>query len=275
MHTPVFFEEAIDALGIKAGGKYIDGTAGEGGHLQRMLELGGVVLGLDLDSNQIKNLETKINNPNCILVQGNFAEIEKIATERKFLPVEGVLLDLGLSMKQIKESGKGLSYKALEDNLDMRLDDSFEDTAADLLNRATEEELFDIFARYSEELNSKKIAKEIVLTRRFHKLEKVGDLIQVLYKTVSEDREKTYSRIFQALRIAVNHEFDNIKNGLAGAVNIISPNGKVVVISFHSLEDRIVKQFARSRGLKMKEIKIKDQAKKSFERSARLRVIEK
>ena len=272
MHTPVLLKEVIEALNIKKDGLYIDATFGEGGYSQAIIDKGGKVLGIDLDQNQISNFKFLISN--LKLVEGNFADIEKIAKENNFFPVDGVVFDLGLSMRQISQLGRGFSFKKLNEPLDMRMSTDTEITAKYLLNHLSESELFDVFARNSEEINSQKIAHEIIIKRQFRKLEIVGNLINCIDKAIGEQDNNAYKRIFQALRIEVNQEFDNLKKGLTGSVKIIKSDGKIAVVTFHSLEDRIVKNFSKTQGIKLLNKKpIMNRLGKSFERSAKLRIL--
>ena len=260
MHTPVLLEQVIEALDIKKDGLYVDATFGEGGYSQTILEKGGKVLGIDWDEEQyqISNIkyqkyisllrqgfEGQAKIKNLKMANGNFKDIERIAKENDFFPVDGVVFDLGLSMKQISESGRGFSYKKLNEPLDMRMSLKSETKASDLVNHLSESELYEVFAKNSEEINSQAVAREIVHKRQFRKLETVNDLINSIDKAIDGQDKSVYQRIFQALRIEVNQEFDNLKKGLIGASKIINEEGKIVVISFHSLEDRIVKQFFR------------------------------
>lgn len=273
MHTPVLLEQVIDALEIKKDGLYVDATFGEGGYSNAILDKGGKVLGIDLDHEQIQNPNVKIQT-NLKLVQGNFGEIEKIAKENNFFSVDGVVFDLGLSMRQISQLGRGFSFKKLNEPLDMRMSTDTEMTAKYLLNHLSESELFDVFARNSEEINSQKIAHEIIIKRQFKKLEIVGNLTNCIDKAIGEQDNNAYKRIFQALRIEVNQEFDNLKKGLTGSVRIIKSDGKIAVVTFHSLEDRIVKNFSKTQGIKLLNKKpIINRLGKSFERSAKLRVL--
>jgi len=274
MHTPVLLQEAVNGLKVKKNGLYIDATFGEGGHAREILKQGGKVLGIDLDINQIRNSIPIISGRNLKLVQGNFANIEEIAKENDFFRVDGILFDLGLSMNQIDSSGKGFSYRRINEPLDMRIDPNLEETAEDLVNSYSEDQLYEIFAKFSEELNSRAIAGAIVFTRRIKKIRKVGDLLTVIKKTVKINEEQASKRIFQALRIKVNNELENLKQGLKGSLKILQQEGRIVVISFHSLEDRIVKNFIRDNQLDQinKKVIIGDQ-NISFERSAKLRII--
>ncbi len=275
MHTPVLLEQVIDALEIKKDGLYVDATFGEGGYSHAILDKGGKVLGIDWDLEQIQNPKSEIQKfRNLKLVEGNFANIEKIAKENNFFPVDGVVFDLGLSMRQISQLGRGFSFKKLNEPLDMRMSLETEITAKYLLNHLSESELFDVFARNSEEINSQKIAHEIIIKRQFKKLEIVGNLTNCIDKAIGEQDNNAYKRIFQALRIEVNQEFDNLKKGLTGSVKIIKSDGKIAVVTFHSLEDRIVKNFSKTQGIKLLNKKpIINKLGKSFERSAKLRIL--
>ena len=273
MHTPVLLQKVIEGLQIKPGNKYIDATIGEGGHTKAILEKGAYVLGIDRNQEQITRLESTLHNERLKLVQGNFADIEKIAKENDFVPVEGILFDLGLSWRQLSELGKGFSYRPVEEPLDMRLDHSTEQTGEYILNTFTQEQLYNMIATNSEEVKASDIAEAIVQQRKGRKFKKVGDLNRTIASVVGENAGKTYARIYQAIRIEVNDEFGNLRKGLTGALKIVRPGGKIAIISFHSLEDRIVKQFMREKKVKMESKNaIAGDRTLSFERSSKLRV---
>jgi len=272
MHTPVLLDQVIEALEVKKNGQYIDATFGEGGYSQAIINMGGKVLAIDLDQAQVS--DNPLSMDNLKLVEGNFGNIEKIAKENNFFPVDGVVFDLGLSMKQISQSGRGFSFKKLNEPLDMRMSLKTEMTAKYLLNHLSEAELFEVFAKNSEEINSQKIARQVIIMRQFRKLETVNNLTDCIDKAVGEQDNNAYKRIFQALRIQVNEEFENLKNGLSGATKIIKDDGKIAVVTFHSLEDRIVKNFSKSQGLKLSNKKpIMNRRGRTFEKSAKLRLI--
>lgn len=272
MHTSVFLEEAVQALNVRQGMKYIDATFGEGGHARLIQSKGGTVLGLDADRIQA----TKEHE--LTVVHGNYAEIKTIAEEHGFIPVSGVLFDFGLSMVQLKTGGKGLSYKNDNEPLDMRLGDEGQ-PASEYLNTAPFEDLAELITKYSEDLSSERIARRIVVFRAKKPIATVGDLKSIVIEATrmqGKALEKTYARIFQAVRIIVNDELGQIKLGLEGAYEILEPGGRIVIISFHSLEDRLVKAFVRSKGLKQQRISVQKSRKlQTFERSATLRIIEK
>jgi len=273
MHTPVLLKEVIENLDIKAKGTYIDATFGEGGYSKAIIEERGRVLAIDLDEKQLSG--SKIGKiENLKMVQGNFSNIEKIAKENDYFPVDGIVFDLGLSMGQLDNSGRGFSYKKLMEPLDMRIDPNSKLTAFDLIRNATEDELYEIIARNSEELAAREIARTIKYGNHLKRINTVGNLIYAIDKAIGEKSNRVYRKIFQALRIEVNHEFENLKKGLEGAVSILKKDGKIVIVTFHSLEDRIVKNFVRSRGLKFANKKpVISFSGRSFEKSAKLRVI--
>lgn len=283
LHTPVFLPETIEALQIIPEGKYVDATAGEGGHSSAIAQAGGNVLSLDWDNEQIKKLQkTYEDRKNIHFVHGNFAHIQQLVEEQNFGPVDGILFDFGLSMRQISDGGRGFSYNKPEDPLDMRIGQDNEQTVQNLVNYASANELYEIIATNSEELHSRAIAEALVSTRKVQPLKKVQDLLDVINNVLTNcqgkhnhNKQPAYSRVFQALRIAVNEEFINIEEGLQGAVNILKPEGKIVIITFHSLEDRIVKRFAKKHAnLHMKKIDVEKKRRLyPFERSATLRVI--
>ncbi|KKP87311.1 MAG: Ribosomal RNA small subunit methyltransferase H [Candidatus Roizmanbacteria bacterium GW2011_GWA2_35_8] len=278
MHTPVLLQQAIDSLEVKTGGKYIDATFGEGGYSQEIVRRGGKVLAIDLDINQLNGhsetahsqLARSLSRMTLKLVQGNFADIERIAKENDYDFVDGIIFDLGLSMGQLGSLGRGFSYKNLNDPLDMRINvSSGVETAADLIWRLKESELYELFAKNSEELRSKEIAHEVKIGK---KINSVSNLITAINRAIPYKSYNTYAKIFQALRIEVNDEFLNLRRGLEGAAKITNKSGKIVVVTFHSLEDRIVKNFVKNNNCKLSEKKpIRSKSGYKFERSAKIR----
>lgn len=269
MHTPVLLQEVIEALAVAPGQKYIDATFGEGRHSAEIIKRGGSVLGIEWNNESLKSIKSKV-------VLGNFSKIEKIARENDFCPAAGVLFDLGISMMQIEQSGRGFSYNKPDEPLDMRINtEELKQTAVDLINSLSKEELYEIFAGNSEELNSGAIADAIYRSRRVRKISTVGDLLQIINNlNVQGNKEGIIRRIFQALRMEVNHELENLKKGLEGAAQIIKPGGRIVVITFHQGEDRMVKRFVRDQAEKITMTKpIITKQPLSFERSAKLRVM--
>ena len=178
-------------------------------------------------------------------------------------------------MNQIEKSGRGFSYRRLEEPLDMRIDTRITTLAADLVNSLNQNQIYEILARYGEEINSLAISRAIVRARSLKKIDTVADLIEIIDRTIGKKDNRTYARIFQSLRIAVNDELENLKKGLAGALKILKDHGRIVSITFHSLEDRIVKQFIRNNNLRQLNKKvIMSRDRLEFARSAKLRIIE-
>jgi 16S rRNA (cytosine1402-N4)-methyltransferase len=275
MHQPVLLQEVLDHLRVRKDGLYIDATFGEGGHTLALLDKGAKVLALDWDENQIKNQKAKIKSVRVIFECGNFKDIEKIAKENSFYPVDGVIFDLGLSIAQLERGGRGFSFKKTNEPLDMRISETLKVKAGDLVNNLSGQELYELLATYSEELNSRSISDAIVRTRSLGRIRTVGDLIAIIDAAVERKDEKVYRRIFQALRIAVNDEFENLQKGLLGALHLIKKDGKIAVVTFHSLEDRIVKRFVKQHRLRQVSKKpIISGRNLPFEKSAKLRVIE-
>lgn len=250
-HEPVLLNEVIENLKIKAGGKYIDCTLGDGGHALEILELGGSVLGLDYNSESLGRAQKRIFDAGFgkefTGILGNFKDIENLAKVHGYLQVDGILYDLGYSSSQLNEEA-GLSF--LQDQpLDMRLDKNLGVTAADLVNSLNEKQLADIFYNYSDERMSRRFASAIVRRRNLKKFQTTKELADLLAGEVSPGYENgrihPATRVFQALRIAVNDEIDNLKYSLPRAAQILLPGGRMMVITFHSLEDKVVKDFGR------------------------------
>jgi 16S rRNA (cytosine1402-N4)-methyltransferase len=244
-HTPVLLAETLNALAVQPGGRYIDGTLGGGGHAAAILEKaspGGQLLGIDADPDAIAAARQKLApyREAVLLVNDNFVNLQSICIKHDFFPVHGILLDLGLSSMQLEESYRGFSFQR-DDPLDMRFNPDQKITAADIVNKSPETRLVDIFRSYGEESQSRKIAREIVRARP---LTSTTQLVRVIENTIGR-RGKTHpaTRVFQALRIAVNQELENLESVLKQAVELLGYEGRLVVISYHSLEDRIVKQF--------------------------------
>lgn len=250
-HVPVLLKESLHYLNAASGGKFIDGTAGDGGHTLGLLRAssGTEVLAIDWDGQAVRRLEEKLKDENldkrCAVLQGNYADISKLA-DSNFRAVDGIILDLGFSSRQIDEPARGFSFQQ-SGPLDMRYDIGNKLTAEQVVNRYTETKLTEVIKKYGEEKFSKRIASEIVA---FRKISPITDTAQVFrlitqalpgkFKHKAQDAAR---RVFQALRIEVNHELDNLRQALPQLLGILKPGGRMVIISFHSLEDRIVKQF--------------------------------
>ncbi len=278
-HTPVLVEEVIQGLHIISGKKYIDATYGGGGHAKEIVKGGGMVLGIDADEDAVNRVELQ---DNLLVVHGNFREIVNIAQQNGFDQVSGILMDLGVSSFQLDTPEKGFSYRFLESPLDMRLDQTRGQTAAEYINSAPENELYEIFTKYGEEERARPIIHALIRTRQIKKITAVGQLLESIDHAIGSypDKYGVYSRVFQSLRIYINDEMNALKDALLGTKQILVPGGRLAVISFHSLEDRIVKQFMRSEGWKNISKKpiiacTEETKTNKRSRSAKLRIVEK
>lgn len=256
-HTPVLLKEVIGNLDPRPGEFFIDGTFGAGGHsaeIFKKISPKGVLLGIDWDENAIKYGKKQMaNRSNVVLVQGNYAELPEILKKNKLPKADGLLLDLGFSSDQIEGMGRGFSFLKNEP-LDMRYDVEIRNeklemrpTAAEVINSHSEKDLADIFYKFGEERLSRRIAKAIIERRKKERILTTGDLAEIIKGAVPKSYERgrihPATRVFQALRIYINGELENIQKVLENLEKIIKPNGRVAIISFHSLEDRIVKHF--------------------------------
>jgi 16S rRNA (cytosine1402-N4)-methyltransferase len=246
IHIPVLSREVIEILGVQPGGRYIDCTLGSGGHAQAILEHsapGGQLLGIDADPDAIKRAGERLSSfeKSVLLVNDNFVNLKDICLKLDFFPVHGILFDLGLSTPQLDREGRGFSFQ-FDAPLDMRFSPTQRTTAADIVNTYSEMELTRILKTYGEELNNRKIAKTIVQKRP---IKTTLELAGIIEEAVGGRHEKTHpaTRTFQAIRIVVNQEMENLESALNQAVSLLGFGGKIVVISYHSLEDRIVKNF--------------------------------
>jgi 16S rRNA (cytosine1402-N4)-methyltransferase len=260
-HVTVLPAETLDLLAPHAGGRYLDGTLGGAGHTALLLERSapdGRVLGIDADAGALERarlrLPEAVTSGRLLLRQGNFADMQAIAGAADFAPLDGVLLDLGLSSDQLASHERGFSFASFASDapLDMRFDTTQGQTAADLVNQLDETDLADILYRYGEERRSRAIARRIVERRRQAPIERSGELAALVASVVHGRPGGIHpaTRTFQALRIAVNDELGSLERALPQAVALLRSGGRLAVISFHSLEDRIVKQFfqAEERG---------------------------
>jgi len=249
MHRAVLLDEVLSLLAPRSGGVYVDGTGGAGGHSRAIAErIGprGRLLVLDRDAEAVERLREMLSGPfsQCAVVQANFAEVREVARANGIERAEGVLLDLGLSSDQLDAAGRGFSF--MQDGpLDMRMDRTQALTAESLANDLPEEELADLLWRYGEEPRARAIARRIVLGRTRGRLTRTGQLADLVRAVYGGRRGRIHpaTRTFQALRIAVNGELESLRKALDGAVELLAPGGRLAAISFHSLEDRIVKRF--------------------------------
>ena len=244
-HSPVLLRETMAHLAVAAGKTYIDGTLGEGGHTERILQISspdGVALGIDRDPRSVAAARGRLAGygARATIVHGNYADMAAIAAGCGIAAVDGVLLDLGFSSRQIDREGYGLSFQS-DEPLDMRYD-PVGDTAADLVNATSEAVLADIIFRFGEERRSRRIARHIARNRP---ILTTGELARVVAQAVGGRVGSRHpaTRTFQALRIAVNRELEHLEAGLAAAAELLHPGGRLVVISYHSLEDRLVKRW--------------------------------
>ncbi|WP_322512281.1 16S rRNA (cytosine(1402)-N(4))-methyltransferase RsmH [Chloroflexus sp.] len=253
-HTPVLLAEVVAALAPRPGGRYLDATVGGGGHALAVLQAaqpGGMLLGIDADPDALAATAERLAEAGlrqqAVLRHGSFADLAALATEAGFTAVDGILFDLGVSSYQLDTPERGFSFAA-DGPLDMRLDPTQGLTAADLVNRLSERELADILFQYGEEHAARRIARAIVERRRAQPFQRTADLAAVVARAVGGRHGRIHpaTRTFQALRIAVNQELDRLAVALPQAVALLAPGGRLAVISFHSLEDRIVKQFLRT-----------------------------
>jgi len=246
-HVPVLYKEIIHALQPKSPGLYVDGTLGAGGHARGILEAcapGGRLLGLDVDP-QALALARKTLAPygqRAHLAQASYDALSDVLAAIGWDGVHGILLDLGVSSMQLDTAERGFSF-VHEAPLDMRFDPASAVSAADLVNFRPEEELAELLFRYGEEPRAKRIAREIVRGRPLTTTTQLAEIVKKAYPEHSRVHPAT--RTFQALRIAVNDELSRLERALPGALRALSPGGRLAVISFHSLEDRIVKDFLR------------------------------
>lgn len=248
-HIPVLVAEVVYALSVRAGLSYIDCTVGAGGHAEAILRSGkgtARLLGIDADPEAISLARERLASckNGVTLVQGNFSELGAIARDNGFIPSDGILFDLGISSMQLGEAGRGFSFQ-YDAPLDMRFDPSQTRTASDVVNGLPERDLADLIFRYGEERRSRQIARAIVKERPVTTSRQLAKVIESVVPT-RRGKMHVATRTFQALRIAVNDELQALESGLSQALEVLRPGGRMVVISFHSLEDRIVKQFMRT-----------------------------
>jgi len=246
-HKPVLLQETIEALAVQPGGRYVDCTVGGGGHALAVLEHsapGGQLLGIDADPEAIRLSSARLESyrDSVLLVNDNFNNIDEICRRYSFVPVHGILFDLGLSTYQLDDDPRGFSFQR-DAELDMRFDPQQTTTAADIVNTASETELALILYEYGEERFSRRIARRIVQQRPITTTLQLAAVVEAAVGGRRGSRIHPATRTFQALRIAVNRELESLESALAKSVGVLGVGGRLVVISYHSLEDRIVKHF--------------------------------
>ena len=253
MHIPVLLQEVIKFLNPQSNENFIDMTVGEGRYAMAILQYTaplGKILGIDLDEESLKVAKENLGafENRAILKQGNYKDIDKIVKEVDILPVSGIVFDLGLGIFQIEDSSRGFSFLR-DEPLKMTFDLGSEMSAEKVINESSLELLTKIFQEYGEEKNAYKIAQAIVEERKNKKITRTSELVEIIEKTVDGRRNRLHpaTKIFQALRIYVNDELNNLKEGLEKSVKILDKDGRIAVVSYHSLEDRLVKKFYKEK----------------------------
>lgn len=255
VHKPVLLQETIDSLNLKRDGTYVDATLGGGGHAREICKQipDGIFIGIDADASAVSRASENLKDVTCTViteVAGNHL-INEVLFQHQILSIDGCMFDLGMSSDQLEISGRGFSFKKDEPLLmTMKADPKDGDlTAKEIVNNWAEESIRDIFWGYGEERFSGKIAKAIVEAREEKTIETTADLVEIINRSVPGwyKRRKTHpaTKVFQALRITVNNEIENLKTALEKTFNLLKPGGRVSVITFHSLEDRVVKRYFR------------------------------
>ncbi|MCQ2351233.1 MAG: 16S rRNA (cytosine(1402)-N(4))-methyltransferase RsmH [Paludibacteraceae bacterium] len=293
-HIPVLLSQSVNALSIKENGKYADLTFGGGGHSRAILEqLGteGILIGFDQDKDTIANIP---DDSRFIFAQSNFRYLYNFAKYNNLLPLDGILADLGVSSHHFDESERGFSFR-FDGPLDMRMNQNSSLTAEQVLNTYTEEKLANVFYYYGELQQSRKLASEVVRERELKKIDTIFNFCKIVDKFCGYDKKKDLAKIFQALRIEVNDELGALQTMLKSSEKCLRRGGKLVIITYHSLEDRLVKNYMKSGNFEgkieadfygntnspFKQIgkvivpDIEEQTKNPRSRSAKLRIAEK
>ena len=287
VHTPVLLNEVVDMLAVRGNGIYLDATVGLGGHSSAILDrLGseGMLIGTDRDEEALASAAKRLGNGRVRLRKKRFSEIGDIVSDLKIDSLDGVLFDLGVSMFQLKDYDRGFSFMS-EARLDMRMDPSEKLSAWEVVNRYSEKELQRILKEFGEEPLFRKIARRIVMSRQSTPINTCSELAELVFQAYG-GRGKTHpaTKTFQALRIEVNKELEELRNGLSAAVGMLKVGGRICVIAYHSLEDRIVKNtfrdLSRERVLRILTKKpiapVREEVLKNpAARSAKLRGVEK
>lgn len=244
VHTPVLMQEILSTLNPSSGKKYLDATVGAGGHSLKILESGAIIVGIDRDQDILeiarKLFDISGYSGKYTLYNGSFSTMQDLTKDDNY---DGILMDLGVSSYQLDTADRGFSFR-FDADLDMRMDKKLQVTAADLVNGLGRKELYELFTKLGEERFARRIADAIIKRRRIEPIKTTSELASVVSSVVRKTG-KTHpaTKVFQALRIAVNDELNELKAALPSALSMLKTDGIVVVISFHSLEDRIVKEF--------------------------------
>lgn len=245
-HVPVLLKESVDGMNIQPDGTYVDVTFGGAGHSREILSRlgeGGRLLGFDQDEDAERNI---VNDPHFIFVRSNFRYLQNFLRYHDIEQVDAILADLGVSSHHFDDSERGFSFR-FDGALDMRMNARAGQTAADIVNNYTEEALADVFYLYGELKVARRLASLIVRTRENKKIETIGDFLELVKPFTGKDKEKKFlAQAFQALRIEVNDEMCALKEMLQQTLQVLKPGGRLVVITYHSLEDRLVKNFLKT-----------------------------
>ncbi len=243
-HIPVLLDEVIAALQIGAGERHVDGTFGAGGYTRAMIAAGAQVCAIDRDPDAVAAGQT-LNDDALILVEGRFSELETILDDAGLTPVDGITLDIGVSSMQLDQADRGFSFQG-DGPLDMRMEQDG-DTAADFLNNAREEDIAHVIYTLGDEPKSRRIARAIVAARPLTRTSALASIVRRACGYKPHDKKDPATRTFQAIRIHINRELGELEDGLNAAERVLKPGGRLAIVTFHSLEDRIVKQFFKAR----------------------------
>jgi 16S rRNA (cytosine1402-N4)-methyltransferase len=253
-HLPVLIREVAELLSPAEGGTYIDATVGLGGHSEMLLgKIGqnGRVVGIDRDEEALKRTGLRLNDDRLILRQGSFSGIEALLVQEGIREVDGILFDLGVSMMQLKDLARGFSFSSAEP-LDMRMDRTQPFSAWDVVNTYPEKELIRILKEYGEEFRAQRIVRAVVFHRQKKTVDTCSELAGIIERSIGRSgRTHPATKTFQALRLEVNREMEELRKGLDASIRILKKGGRLCVISYHSLEDRIVKHFIREHAQQM------------------------
>ena len=277
-HTPLFLKDILALLKKQKAKKVIDATFGSGGHSFPLEKQGCEVLALEWDEKMFARGQEQIRQTHSAITLccKNYAEIKEVACDQNFTLVDAVIFDLGLSLWQLRYGQRGFSFER-DEKLDLRINSTLPKTAAELINDWNEEELIDYFTKYIEDQRSYQLAELTVREKKQKSISTVGDLWQLIHKLSLSNQEETklMRKTLQGLRMIVNQEKQNLKHGLAGSLAILRPAGLLLMITFHSLEDRLVKlNFKNNKNIKLKQKPIQNRTYK-FARGAKFRIYEK
>lgn len=284
-HKTVLLKQSIDFLNVQKGAWYVDATVGQAGHALEIIRRGGRVLGIEANPETRIWVEENVREPELKIVAGNFRDIKKLLTENGFSKVSGVLFDLGLSTFELNNSGRGFSYLK-DEPLDMRLDPMVDGpTAGQIINELTQKDLYEIFIKFGEIRDALRLSQSLVRARSIRKFRTTQDLVSLVESALRpRNRYRMLSQVFQTLRMVVNRETESLEKALLGVGELLGSGGRLVVISFHSLEDRMTKrQFLECQKMGLFRILTRNPLRPMGEevlvnpraRSAKLRVLEK